>query len=109
MKINFSPIKGGFNLSQINAMLGLIVSHLNNKVLYRDSPSGEPNQMINDLDMNNYKIYNLPAPENDGDAARYKDIKDIHQASLIINAVDLQNLITRVEALEAAVFPPPSP
>ena len=36
-----------------------IEDHLNNKVLYRNNPSGEANQMENELDMNSNKIINL--------------------------------------------------
>ena len=35
-----------------------IEDHLNSKVLYRNNPSGEPNQMENDLDMNSNDILN---------------------------------------------------
>jgi len=41
-----------------NTNNGEIESHLNSKVLYRDNPSGEPNQMENDLDMNSNDILN---------------------------------------------------
>lgn len=37
-----------------------IESHLNSKVLYRDNPEGEPNQMETPLDMNSFRILNLP-------------------------------------------------
>lgn len=42
-----------------NANSATIEDHLNNKVLYRDNPDGEPNQMESDLDMNSQRILNL--------------------------------------------------
>lgn len=43
-----------------NANNTTIEDELNNKVLYRNNPSGEPNQMENEIDMNSNKILNLP-------------------------------------------------
>lgn len=76
-KINIPPVSGGFNLSQINNNFDQIEQHLNDRVLYRDVPTGEPNQMVNDLDMNSYRIYNLPEPSLDHEPARFKEIKGI--------------------------------
>jgi hypothetical protein len=76
-KINIPPVSGGFNLSQINSNFDQIEQHLNDRVLYRDVPTGEPNQMVNDLDMNSYRIYNLPEPSLDHEPARFKEIKEI--------------------------------
>lgn len=76
-KINIPPVTGGFNLSQINSNFDQIEQHLNDRILYRDVPIGEPNQMLNDLDMNSKHIYNLPKPELDHEPARFKEIKEI--------------------------------
>lgn len=54
-----------------NANNDTIEDHLNNKVLYRDNPTGEANQMENQLDMNSYKITNLASASNAGDAVNY--------------------------------------
>lgn len=75
-KINIPPIKEGFNLSQINAAFDTVEQHLNEKVLYRNNPAGEPNQMGNDLDMNGKRVYNLPEPTSDNEAATLKTVKD---------------------------------
>lgn len=73
-KIDLNEIKGGFNLSQINANFDKIETNLNEKVLYRDNPVGEPNQMKTDLDMNQKRIYNLPEPLLDHEPARKIDL-----------------------------------
>lgn len=49
---------GGYNLSVLNANIQALADELNNKVLYRTNPPGEPNQMANDLDMNGKNILN---------------------------------------------------
>lgn len=57
-KIDLDPITSGYNLSKINANFQKVEDELNNKVLYRDSPTGEPNSMSSNLDMNNRSILN---------------------------------------------------
>lgn len=57
-KITISDITSGFNLSKINAAIQALEDELNNKVLYRNNPAGEPNSMQNDLDMNSNDILN---------------------------------------------------
>lgn len=57
-KIDLDPITSGYNLSKINANFQKVEDELNNKVLYRDSPSGEPNSMSSNLDMNSKSILN---------------------------------------------------
>lgn len=57
-KIDLGPITSGYNLSKINANFQKIEDELNNKVLYRDSPAGEPNNMSSNLDMNSRSILN---------------------------------------------------
>lgn len=63
MKINLSTILGGFNLSAINERLRKIEEEFNTRVLYRDNPSGEPNQMQHDLDLNGHRILNVSGIE----------------------------------------------
>lgn len=58
-KITVSDISSGYaSTTALNASFNQIEDEFNNKVLYRNNPSGEPNQMLNDLDMNNYDILN---------------------------------------------------
>lgn len=65
-KITLSNILSGYRSnSVVNANNDTIEDHLNNKVLYRDNPSGEPNTMLSPLDMNNNPITNVGTdPEN---------------------------------------------
>lgn len=73
-KVVLADTVSGYRLTTINTNFQAIEGELNDKVLYRDNPDGEPNQMENTLDMNNNRIINLPAPQNPNDAARLTDI-----------------------------------
>lgn len=57
-KVELDPITSGYNLSKINSNFQRIESELNEKVLYRGPPPGEPNHMNSDLDMNGHSILN---------------------------------------------------
>lgn len=57
-KIDLDPITSGYNLSKINANFQKVEDELNNKVLYRNPPAGEPNSMSSNLDMNSRSILN---------------------------------------------------
>ena len=60
-KITLDGIVSGFkSVAKIISNFDSIEDNLNNKVLYRDNPEGEPNQMENELDMNSNRILNLP-------------------------------------------------
>lgn len=61
-KINFTSIQSGFtSVSDLNQNFVDLESELQNNILYRNNPSGEPNQMQNDLDMNGFNILNIGA------------------------------------------------
>ena len=72
MKITLDSIISGFkSVTKLIANFDLIESELNDKVLYRDNPDGEPNQMENDLDMNGNRITNLPTATSNTDPVTY--------------------------------------
>src|SRR5690554_353016 len=58
----------------INENFRKIEEEFNEKVLYRDNPVGEPNEMEDDLDMNGNHIYNLPKPVEGHEPLRLADI-----------------------------------
>lgn len=68
-KIDLDPITSGYNLSKINANFQKVEDELNNKVLYRNSPTGEPNSMSSNLDMNGNKILNVVTGTSPSDLA----------------------------------------
>ena len=58
-KLTLSDIASGYaSTTALNASFNAIEDEFNSKVLYRDNPTGEANQMLNDLDMNNNDILN---------------------------------------------------
>ena len=66
-KLSIPNLSSGFNsTSTLNNAFDSIEDELNNKVLYRDNPTGEPNQMENDLDMNGNKVLNAAGIEVGG-------------------------------------------
>ena len=112
-KIVVPDIDSGYNLTQINVALQALATELNNKVLYRANPSGEPNSMNNNLDMNSFQILNLPAPATQNSPARLRDVQDaiagIVPASLIpftpagtISSTTVQSAIEEVNTEAAA-------
>jgi hypothetical protein len=58
-KIELDDIASGYNLSKINTNFDRIEDELNQKVLYRANPAGNPNAMGNDFDMNGFDILNV--------------------------------------------------
>jgi hypothetical protein len=74
-KVELESTASGFNLATINNNFQAIEDVLNNDVLWRDNPEGEPNAMSNDLDMNSHRVYNLPEPINLNEAARLQDVQ----------------------------------
>ena len=59
-KLTLPTISSGYaTTTQLNNAFDAIEAELQNKVLYRDNPVGEPNVMEQDLDMNSNKIINV--------------------------------------------------
>lgn len=58
-KIVLDDTNSGYNLSKINANFQKIVDALQNDVLYRDNPTGEPNQLQSTLDANGQDVINI--------------------------------------------------
>lgn len=87
MKVTLSDVSSGYNLQSINANFDIIEQALNDYVLYRDNPVGEPNNLKTSVDANGQVIYNLPVPTLDSQAARLKDVRNAilgnSQANLI--------------------------
>lgn len=59
-KLTLPTISSGYaTTTQLNNAFDAIETELQNKVLYRNNPVGEPNVMEQDLDMNGNKIINV--------------------------------------------------
>jgi hypothetical protein len=58
-KITIPDVSGGYNqTTDINTRLQQLEDELNNKVLYRDNPVGQANEVSQDIDMNGQDIVN---------------------------------------------------
>ena len=58
-KVTLSDITAGYaSVTALNASFNAIEDEFNNNVLYRNNPSGEPNTMEQDLDLNGNDILN---------------------------------------------------
>lgn len=73
-KIVLNDVVNTSNVSVINENFTKVETALNDLVLYRDNPDGEPNEMRNLLDMNGQRIINLPVPVAPHEAARLIDV-----------------------------------
>lgn len=89
-------------ISGINSNFQAVEDELNNKILYRNNPTGEPNEMHNDLDMNGNHIYNLPAPVSPSEPARLQDVTNAisgaNHANLIVSDPHGSVAATNVQA-----------
>ncbi len=66
-KITLPTISSGYaTTTQLNNAFDALEAELQDKVLYRDNPVGEPNVMEQDLDMNSNKIINVSDVEVNG-------------------------------------------
>ena len=66
-KITLPSITSGYaTTTQLNTALSQIETEFQDKVFYRDNPTGEPNQLEQDLDLNGNAILNAGAIEVNG-------------------------------------------
>jgi len=118
-KLILDDIASGYNLSKINSNFQKIEDELNDKVLYRDNPGGEPNNMSQNLDMNGHKILNVGDGGLESDAINLRQAKAIlrvgggadkfnHNDTLNRNAVgahdDIYRRKTTVAEIQSGVF-----
>lgn len=77
-KINLPPITtGAYSNVSLNNRFQQIEDALNDGVLWRDNPAGEPNAMSNPLDMADNKILNLSDAEFDHEAVNLGQVEQI--------------------------------
>jgi hypothetical protein len=84
-KLTLNDIINTYDTTLINGNFTAIENEFQNKVLYRNNPTGEPNGMLTNLDMNGKRILNLPKPVSGSEPLRLQDVGDL---SLITDLVD---------------------
>lgn len=79
-KLSLEDAVSGFRSNTTyNANNELIETTLNNKVLFRENPEGEPNQMLNALDMNNFPILNVGKSNDAGSLLTLQALADLKE------------------------------
>ncbi len=74
-KIDIPDIATQFaSTTAINNRMDQIELEFNEKVLYRDNPEGEPNNMESDLDMDYKRIFNLPIAVTTGEPVTFGQV-----------------------------------
>lgn len=76
-------------LSKLNSNFTVLAEKLDT-LLSRDGDT--PNQLEANIDMNSYRITNLPAPSAQNEPARLKDIQDIVFGGVVDNTIDTDKL-----------------
>ena len=77
-KITLNDVDSGLNQKTIiNSNNDTVETEFNNKVLYRNNPAGEANQMENLIDMNSNRIVNLLAPASESEVATKAYVDDV--------------------------------
>lgn len=91
-KISLENITSGYNLNKVNTNFDSVEAALNDRVLWRNNVTGEPNTMEQALDMNGKAILNLPAPATDSSPVRVADLYSVIEANsdtdLALNLAD---------------------
>lgn len=80
-KITLSPVVSLTNVATINSNFVKIEEEINNKMFSR-KPEGEPNVLDTNIDLNGYKILNVPKPIAPTDIVRLQDIGEIASPDL---------------------------
>jgi hypothetical protein len=81
-KVNIPTISSGFaSTTALNNAFDTIETELNNKVLYRNPPVGEPNNLEADIDADSHTIYNLRDAVNVDEPVTLGQVQNIIAAS----------------------------
>lgn len=104
-KITLSDITGNYGSQQLhNANSDAIEAEFNDKVLYRDNPEGEPNQMENNLDMNSNRIINLPDAEQGNEPATLDQLNAIVAGSNTSAYATVADMLTDADNVVGQVY-----
>jgi hypothetical protein len=74
-KVPLTDLVNTYDVTAINANFAKIEAAFEDEVLFRDNPIGA-NTIESDIDLNGKKLYNLPAPTLNSQAARLQDVQN---------------------------------
>jgi hypothetical protein len=103
-KIELSPLPSGFaTTAALNARFQQIEDALNNDVLWRDNPEGEPNSMDNELDMDSNEIINVPPATEPHHPVILEQIEEVVAEAVADLDLSLGNVIGPASSLDSQV------
>ncbi len=77
-KLTLEDVSSGYQSNTtINTNNDLLETLINDQVLFRNNPEGEPNQMLNTLDMNSYPIINVGSSDAANALVTQQDLADL--------------------------------
>lgn len=101
MKLNLPDVTNSNSISTINSNFTAIEEELQNRVMYRNNPSDEPNTLVTDLDANGKELYNVGTIHT---SQLYIGSERIVPSSLsIINGSDISDALLKVNNLSDLV------
>lgn len=89
MKVTLPSVAGGYNLQLINENFQTIANELNTRVWYRNNVVGEPNTPAQDIDINGYRLYNMPYPASDSEPVTRGYANEFLSGTVTSELVDL--------------------
>lgn len=89
-KLVLDDTVSGYNLQIINNNFDKIEQEFQDKVLYRNNPTGEPNALETDIDANGKRIINLPAPASDSEPVRLQDLTAVVEGRGVASLVTFE-------------------
>jgi microcystin-dependent protein len=83
-KLTLQDVTNIDSLSTINSNFDKIEQALQDKVLYRDNPVGEPNTVEHDIDLNGFRILNVSGIDTTGGSLATTDVVEAIQADVTV-------------------------
>ncbi len=97
-KLTLEDVLSGYQSNTtINTNNDLLETLINDQVLFRNNPEGEPNQMLNALDMNSNAIINVGTTSAANSLVTQQDLADLEgniSASPVLNTIADRQIFT---------------
>jgi hypothetical protein len=115
-KVPLTDISSLNDVTALNNNFTAIENAFQENVLFRLNPTTDPNTMQNDLDMNSKRVYNLPTPIHNSEAARLQDVQNAISGATAANLISVTpvvnmpstNVQAALESLTTQVYAAPA-